>query len=57
VVPLARSHSSPVTTELVRKQWAAEKKEDIVVNRGVNVAMEKVVGQAKASTRRAIEAH
>jgi hypothetical protein len=44
VVTLARSHGSPVTTELVRKQWAGEQQENIVVNRGVNVAMEKVMG-------------
>lgn len=52
---LARPHGAPVTTELVHEQRAGEQQKKIVVNRGVNVAMEKVMSQAKASTRRAIE--
>jgi hypothetical protein len=55
-VRLARPHGAPVTTELVPKQRAGNQQEKIVVNRGVNVTMEKVMSQAKASTRRAIEA-
>jgi hypothetical protein len=42
-VALGRLHGAPVTTELVRKQWAGDKQENIVVNRGADVAMEKVV--------------
>jgi len=54
-VVLARPHGAPMTTELVHEQRAGEKQEKIVVNRGVNVATEKVMSQPKASTRRAIE--
>jgi hypothetical protein len=55
-VCLARPHCAPVTTDLVRKERAGNQQEKIVANRGVNVAVEEVVSQAKASTRRAIEA-
>jgi hypothetical protein len=45
-----------VTTELVCKQRASNEKEKIVVDGGVDVAVKKVMSQAKASARRAIEA-